>query len=163
MKTSTNKKLKNSNCRLLLWGIFIILNITAHCQTTGQTIQFSMEYQYSEKEIDSLKWDIVTNGNESSWFECELALFYKYKGSASAMYKEFFPCTLIMAYVYDCIPAYYFIYTILKDYSKERGYELKKEELQLCIRSLNIISSKIDRTFDDELDNLKMMMDRNCQ
>lgn len=161
MKKYINKKYKNSNCRFLLFGLFVIFCTAAHCQEENHTIQFSMAYYASEEEIDSLKWNIITYGDESSWFKCELAMFYTYNGSASVMYKEFFPCTLIMAYVYDFIPAYHFIFTILKEYHKERGDEWTKEELQLCIRSLNILISKgitMNEQELEELENLKLML-----
>lgn len=81
-------------------------------------------------------------GDESSFFECQLALWSKSNGNASVMYTEFFPYTLIMAFVYEFPSACYYLYTILSDYHKERKEDLTEEELLLCIRSLSIGAQK---------------------
>ena len=146
MKKYINKKFKISWIRLhILFFLFISCTIANGQEISVMTTScasFSMTPQYSDKEIDSLKWNIVTMGDESSFFECQLALWSKSNGNASVMYTEFFPYTLIMAFVYEFPSACYYLYTILSDYHKERKEDLTEEELLLCIRSLSIGAQK---------------------
>lgn len=143
MKKYIKKLFKGNDYSRILFVLFFLSPcLIAHCQDNRgneslKTI-FSMTPQYSEKELDSLKWNIVTLGDESSFFECELALWSKSKANASILYKEFFQYTLIMAFVYEHPAACQYVYTLLYNYRKERGEDLTEEELRLCIKSLAI-------------------------
>ena len=131
-----------------IFSVFVFISscFIAHCQNNCDTIYgiipVPTTLQYSETEIDSLKWDIVTHGVDSSYYHCQMAIFLKSGGSPTIMYKEFFQYTLIMAFVYEQPFACLYLYTILKNYREERGEELTDWELKLCIRSLTICSAK---------------------
>lgn len=145
MKSFINKKFKESSM-LKIFFIFVFFSncFIAYCQDNRDTVLkttiTSMTPQYSEKEIDSLKWDIVSRGDRSSYLECRLAIWSRSNGNASVMYRDFFQYALIMAFVYEF--AHYDVYTILSEYRKERGEKMSKDEVQLCIRCLSTGSLK---------------------
>ncbi len=146
MKKYINKKYKNSCIKKHIIFLMFFTCSAAYCQEicdrTKTSITFSMTPQCSEDKIDSLKRNIVTMGDESSFYECQLALWSKSNGNATVMYDEFFPYALIMAFVYNLPSACYYVYTILSEYHKEREDDLSEEELLLCIRSLSIGAQK---------------------
>ncbi len=141
MKRYISKGIKNSLHIAIFVFTLVCFYANARCQDDNKTSIMSMTPEYSEKEMDSLKWDIVTRGDYNSFWECELALFSK--GSMERMYTEFLPYTLIMAFVYESLDACYFVYTLIKEYREERGEVLTVEELRLCIRSLTTYTLKL--------------------
>lgn len=147
MKKYISKRWHRNNLFLTIIAFwFVSIGSYAYCQEsstmtiTGES--FSMTPQYTEKEMDSLKWQIVTHGDESCFFECQQAIWSMSNGSATVLYTEFLPYTLIMAFVYEFPAACYYVYTILSNYHKERGENLSDDEIQLCIKGLTIGSMK---------------------
>ncbi len=142
--------------------VFISSCFIAHCQDIRDTIHgiipMQTTLQYSETEIDSLKWDIVTHGVDSSYYHCQTAIFLKSNGNPTVMYKEFFQYTLIMAFVYEQPFACHYLYTILRNYREKRREDLTDKELQLCIRSLTIGSAKGSKDCEELKEKLSQQL-----
>ncbi len=142
--------------------VFISSCFIGYCQNNCDTIYgiipVPTTLQYSETEIDSLKWDIVTHGVDSSFYHCQMAIFLKSGGSPTIMYKEFFQYTLIMAFVYEQPFACHYLYTILKNYREEIGEDLTDGELKLCIRSLTICSAKGSKECEELKEKLSQQL-----
>ena len=142
--------------------VFISSCFIGYCQNNCDTIYgiipVPTTLQYSETEIDSLKWDIVTHGVDSSFYHCQMAIFLKSGGNPTVMYKEFFQYTLIMAFVYEQPFACLYLYTILKNYREEKGEDLTDKELQLCIRSLTIGSAKGSKECEELKEKLSQQL-----
>lgn len=133
----------NNFSKIFLVLVFVLRGNAVPCQERTDSLSSavtisSMAPSFSEKEIDSLKRDIVTRGDESSFYDCQLAIWSRSKGDESILYEEFFQYALIMAFVYRFPPACHYVYTILNNYRKARGEDLTDDELRLCIRSLSI-------------------------